>query len=116
MSTRLLPAGMGSRYTLIRTNARNKARQRTLLRISLLWYIVLLVPLGVFVMPPSTRAQSAVASRVVTLTNEVNAVRPLACEVNGARSDSLYKKALVGAINDLRSAVQARIGEIQNSR
>jgi hypothetical protein len=65
---------------------------------------------------PSAGAQSPAAVRIVTLTNEMNAVRPLACEVNGARSDSFYKKALVGAINELRSAVRARIDEIQNNR
>src|SRR5260370_3515603 len=75
--------------------------------------LVLVMVVG---LAPSAVAQTPAAVRVVTLTNEVYAVRPLACEVNGARSDSFYKKALVGAINELRSAVRARIDEIQNSR
>src|SRR5260370_9669472 len=116
MATPLLVAGPESLHTSIRSCARAKAGRRTKPRTCLLWDVVALVPLIVVVIASSARAESAAASHVVTLTNEVNAVRPLACETNGARSDTFYKKALVGAINELRVAVQARIKEIQSSQ
>src|SRR5258706_14343455 len=116
MATPLLLTGPESLYTSIRSCARAKAGRWTEPWTCLRWNVVPLVPLIVVLMASSAHAQSAPASRVVTLTNEVNAVRPLACEASSARSDTFYKKALVGAINELRGAVQARMSEIQSSQ
>lgn len=60
-------------------------------------------------------AQSSAASRIDDLTKEVARVRPLACELGNQRGDIYYKRALVGTVIDLRKAVQARIGEIQQN-
>src|SRR5258708_30898209 len=60
-------------------------------------------------------AQGSPASRIEDLTKEVAAVRPLACDAGNPRGNSTYKTALVGAVIDLRAAIQSRIDEIQKN-